>query len=34
MASLQKKGNSYYCQFTYHGKRHTFTVGASERGRS
>jgi integrase len=28
MASLQKKGDSYYCQFCYHGKRHTFTVGA------
>jgi integrase len=28
MASLQKKGESFYCQFMYHGKRHTFTVGA------
>ncbi|HEY7326450.1 MAG TPA: hypothetical protein VH592_02340 [Gemmataceae bacterium] len=28
MASLQKKGESYYCQFMYHGKRHTCTVGA------
>jgi len=28
MASLQKKGESYYCQFMYHGKRHNFTVGA------
>lgn len=28
MASLQKKGESYYCQFMYLGKRHTFTVGA------
>src|SRR5579884_886037 len=28
MASLQKKGESYYCQFMYHGKRYTFTVGA------
>jgi integrase len=28
MASLQKKGETYYCQFCYHGKRHTFTVGA------
>ncbi len=28
MASLQKKGDSYYCQFCYHGKRYTFTVGA------
>src|SRR5271163_1574343 len=27
MASLQKKGDSYYCQFCYHGRRHTFTVG-------
>jgi integrase len=27
LASLQKKGESYYCQFMYHGKRHTFTVG-------
>jgi integrase len=30
MASLQKKGDSYYCQFCYHGRRHTFTVGAVE----
>jgi len=28
MASLQKKGDSYYCQFCYHGRRRTFTVGA------
>jgi hypothetical protein len=28
MASLQEKGDSYYCQFMYHGRRHTFTVGA------
>src|SRR5579864_6615784 len=28
MASLQKKGESFYCQFMYHGKRLTFTVGA------
>ncbi len=27
MASLQQKGNGWYCQFLYHGKRHTFTVG-------
>src|SRR5262245_48315306 len=27
MASLQQKGASWYCQFMYHGKRHTFTVG-------
>lgn len=28
MASLQKKGNGWYCQFLHHGKRHTFAVGA------
>jgi integrase len=27
MASLQQKGPNWYCQFCYHGKRHTFTVG-------
>lgn len=27
MASLQQKGNGWYCQFLYHGKRHTFSVG-------
>src|SRR3954447_23199494 len=27
MASLQQKGNGWYCQFLYHGKRHTFAVG-------
>jgi integrase len=27
MASLQKKGDAWYCQFTYGGRRHTFTVG-------
>ena len=27
MASLQKKGDAWYCQFTYHRKRHNFTVG-------
>lgn len=27
MASLQKKGDTFYCQFLYHGKRRTFTVG-------
>ena len=32
MASLQKKGNSWNCQFVYNGKRHTFTLGdVSER---
>lgn len=28
MASIQKKGESWYCQFLYNGKRHTFTIGA------
>lgn len=27
MASLQKKGRSWYCQFCHQGKRHTFAVG-------
>ena len=27
MASLQFKGESWYCQFLYHGKRQTFTIG-------
>lgn len=27
MASLQKKADGWYCQFYYHGKRHTFSVG-------
>ena len=27
MASLQKKGESWYCQFRYGGQRHTYTVG-------
>jgi integrase len=27
MASLQKKGNAWYCQFSYAGRRHTFTIG-------
>ncbi len=27
MASLQQKGNGWYCQFLQHGKRHTFAVG-------
>jgi integrase len=27
MATLQKKGNGWYCQFLYHGKRHTITIG-------
>src|SRR4051795_8070602 len=28
MASLQKKGNGWYCQFLHRGKRHTFAIGA------
>jgi integrase len=31
MASLQQKGGSFYCQFCYHGKRHTVTVGPVSR---
>lgn len=31
MASIQQKGDSYYCQFLYLGKRHTATVGAVSR---
>ncbi len=27
MATVQKKGNGWYCQFLYHGKRQTFTIG-------
>jgi integrase len=27
MASLQKKADSWYCQFMYRGQRHTFTIG-------
>lgn len=27
MASVQQKGNGWYCRFLYHGKRHTFSVG-------
>ncbi len=27
MATIQKKGNGWYCQFLHHGKRHTFTIG-------
>src|SRR4051812_5149161 len=27
MASIQKKGDAYYCQFCHRGKRYTFTVG-------
>jgi integrase len=31
VASIQKKGESYYCQFCYLGKRHTVTIGAVSR---
>ena len=31
MASLQKKAESYSCQFCYQGRRHTVTVGAVSR---
>jgi hypothetical protein len=27
MASIQKKADSWYCQFMYRGQRHTFTIG-------
>jgi integrase len=27
MASLQKKGNGWFCQFLHHGKRHTVSIG-------
>ena len=27
MASIQRKGDAYYCQFLYAGRRHTFTIG-------
>jgi integrase len=27
LASIQKKGDAWYCQFMYQGKRYTFTVG-------
>jgi hypothetical protein len=27
MPSLQKNGNGWYCQFLYHGKRHTISIG-------
>ena len=27
MASLQKKGDAWYCQFSYGAKRHTITIG-------
>ena len=28
MPSLQKKGNGWYCQFLYHGKRYTVSIGS------
>jgi integrase len=31
MATLQKKGNGWYCQFLHHGKRHTITIGRVSR---
>jgi integrase len=27
MASIQRKGRNWYCQFCYHSLRHTFTIG-------
>jgi hypothetical protein len=27
MASIQKKGRNWYCQFCHHGDRHTFAIG-------
>src|ERR1700686_1908314 len=30
MASIQKKGDSWYCQFMYQRQRHTLTVGKVE----
>jgi len=27
MASIQRKGRNWYCQFCYHSDRHTFTIG-------
>lgn len=27
MASVQRKGNSWYCQFLHRGRRHTFALG-------
>jgi hypothetical protein len=27
MASVQRKGDGWYCQFCYRGKRHTFAIG-------
>ncbi len=30
MASIQKKGDAWYCQFMHRGERHTFTIGKVE----
>lgn len=27
MASIHLKGDAWHCQFLFHGKRHTFTLG-------
>jgi hypothetical protein len=27
MASVRRKGDGWYCEFTYRGKRHTLTIG-------
>jgi integrase len=34
MASLQKKGESWYCQFYWQGRRHTFTLGKVSTGQA
>jgi hypothetical protein len=31
MAALQKKGDTFYCQFCHQGRRHTVTVGRVSR---
>ena len=31
MASIQKKGEAFYCQFCFQGKRHTVTIGKVSR---
>ena len=32
MASIQRKGDGWYCQFVFRGKRHTFAVGKVREG--
>src|SRR5262245_23416255 len=32
MATLQRKGNGWYCQFLHHGKRHTLAIGRVSEG--